>query len=351
MIRHTRSRHWSLADFGHDVGGFTPLPMKTFVLPSTVALSLICSSTSLLAQNLSEVSRQFDNGPTSPVPAVSQGFSNGTALQPLVGVTPENFSAEQPWYLVQDQGTLGFSEVPTVTRPWSLESQLRKNASPLLKLPANDAERRSVASQWIASRAPGRELSFALSMLAAIYRADDAPAEEGVGADLEFALSIRHKIRENPDKILDIVADEITTNPEKVCEIVKASIKATDGSSKAVASIVETAGVTRPESMRLAAQCAVAAVPDALSAVQAVLAELDPAGSSRGNDSKDSKDCKDAKDCKSAKEEVAPALPNPLDVPKIPPPPPPPPPPIYSTKTNFKKPCDYKNPDDIKEKP
>lgn len=311
--------------------------MKKLVLPSTVALSLICASSQLLAQNLTEVSRQFDSG--SP-PAVSQGFGNGSAIQPLVGITPENFSADQPWYLVQDQSTLGYSEVPTVTRPWSLESQLRRNAGPLLRLPGNGAEKQSAG--WIASRTPARELSFALSMLAAIYRADDAPAADGAGGDLEYALSIRHKIREAPDKLLEIVASEITANPEKVCEIVKASIKGTDGSSQVIASIVETAAVTKPDSMRLAAQCAVATVPESLSAVQAVLAQLDPAGSNLGNGSKDAKDCKDAKDAKDAKE-VAPALPNPLDLPKIPPPPPPqPPPPPPSTKTNFMKPCDYK---------
>gem|GEM_PF-5881056 len=39
-------------------------------------------------------------------------------------------------------------------------------------------------------------------MLAAIYRADDAPVEGGVGSDFEYALSIRHKIREAPDQLL-----------------------------------------------------------------------------------------------------------------------------------------------------
>jgi hypothetical protein len=172
-------------------------------------------------------------------------------------------------------------------------------------------------------------------MLAAIYRSDDAPMEDGVGSDLEFSLSIRHKIRETPDKLLEIVASEVTANPKKVCEIVKASIKATDGSSQVVASIVETASMTHPESMRLAAQCAVAAVPDSLSEVQAVLARLDPAGSNSGNDSKDSKSAKSAK---SPKDEVLPDMGNPLDRPYMPPMPPPPtvppsfPPPATDTR-------------------
>ncbi len=306
--------------------------MKKLVLPSTVALSLICASGQLLAQNLSEVSRQFDSGSSSALPAVSQGFTTGAPIQPMVGVSPENFSSEQPWYLVQDQASLGFSEIPTVTRPWSLESQLRSNAGPLLKLTGNGSSR-TVESHWTASKAPARELSFALSLLAAIYRAEGAPAEGAVSDDLEFSLSIRHKIREAPDKLLEIVAAEITANPEKVCEIVKASIKGSDGSSEVIASIVETASITKPEHMRLAAQCAVASVPESLSAVQEVLARLDPAGRSVGNGSKDAKDCKDAKE---AKGQIAPELPDPLDLPKrpiVPPLPPVPPPP--STRTGF----------------
>ncbi len=310
--------------------------MKTLVLPGTVALTLICASTQLLSQNLSEVSRQFDSGPSSALPALSQGFTTGAAIQPMVGVSPENFSAEQPWYLVQDQASLGFSEVPTVTRPWSLESQLRSNAGPLLKLPGNGSTFKAVESAGFASRAPARDLSFALSLLASIYRADGVRPEGSVGDDLEFSLSIRHKIREAPDKLLEIVAAEITANPEKVCEIVKATIKGSDGSSEVIASIVETASITKPEHMRLAAQCAVASVPESLSAVQEVLARLDPAGRSVGNDSKDSKDSKDCKDAKEAKGQIAPELPNPLDLPKLPPQPPiPPPPPPPSTKTGF----------------
>lgn len=308
--------------------------MKTLVLPGTLALNLIFASTPVLAQNLTEVSRQFDTGSASALPAVSHGFTTGAPIQAMVGVSPENFSSEQPWYLVQDQASLGFSEVPSVTRPWSLESQLRRNASPLLKLPGG-ASSRMLETNWIASRAPARELSFALSLLAAIYRADGAQAESAASDDLEFSLSIRHKIREAPDKLLEIVADEITANPEKVCEIVKASIKGSDGGSEVIASIVETASITKPDAMRLAAQCAVASVPESLQAVQEVLARLDPAAGSAGNDSKDAKGAKDCKDAKEAKGQIAPELPDPLDLPRYPRVPPIPPVPPPSTKTGF----------------
>ena len=309
--------------------------MKTFVQSGTLALTLFCcSGPQLLAQNLTEAGRQFESGTSSAPPAVSQGFATGAPIQAMVGVSPDNFSAEQPWYLVQDPASLGCSEAPSVTRPWSLESQLRRNAGPLLRLAGNNSSSKMIGTGWIASRAPARELSFALSLMAAIYRAD-GPSEGAASDALEYSLSIRHKIREAPDKLLEIVAAEITANPDKVCEIVKASIKGSDGSSGVIASIVETACITKPEDMRLAAQCAVASVPESLPAVQEVLAKLDPAGRNDGNDSKDAKDCKDAKE---AKGQIAPALaepPNPLDLPKLPPQPPIPPPPPPSTRTGF----------------
>jgi hypothetical protein len=70
--------------------------------------------------------------------------------------------------------------------------------------------------------------------------------------------------------------------------------------------------MAQPESMRLAAQCAMAVMPDALAEIQTVLTKLDPAGGSGGSD-------KDAKDAKFG--EVASVVsPNPLDRPPGPPP-------------------------------
>ncbi|MGC4013790.1 MAG: hypothetical protein QM755_04620 [Luteolibacter sp.] len=187
-------------------------------------------------------------------------------------------------------------------------------------------------SPWRPTSAPAKELNFALSLLAAMYRNDSAPAKGQALSDAEYALNIRHRIHEDPSKLLEIVAAEVTANPDRVCEIVKAAIKATENDKESIANIVETAATTKPDAMRLAAQCAVAAVPESLADVQAVLAKLDPATGDKHHSSK-------AKDAKDAKEEVAPAIapPNPLDLPPPPPPIPPiPPPPPPSTNTEFR---------------
>ncbi|MFD0896102.1 hypothetical protein KBB96_01315 [Luteolibacter ambystomatis] len=307
--------------------------MKRPVLSGAVALTFACTSP-LLAQDLSGASRQFESGSAPTDPIAAKGFSSGSPIQPLVGVSPESFSKDQPWYLVQDPISLGFSEVPVVTRPWSLESQLRKNAAPFLK--SVEASRSQGMLAMAANRAPAKELNFALSLLAAMYRSDATPAKGESLSDVEYALNIRHRIHEDPSKLLEIVAAEVTANPDRVCEIVKAAIKATENDKESIANIVETAATTKPDAMRLAAQCAVAAVPESLADVQAVLAKLDPATGDKHRSSKDSKDSKDAKD---AKEEVAPAItpPNPLDLPPPPPPIPPiPPPPPPSTNTEFR---------------
>ncbi|BCU75343.1 hypothetical protein [Luteolibacter sp. LG18] len=310
--------------------------MKPPVLFGTVALTLTCAS-SLLAQDLSGASRQFENGSASPDAIAAKGFSTGSPIQPLVGISPESFSKDQPWYLVQDPASLGFSEVPVVTRPWSLESQLRKNAAPFLK--SVDRNRGGGMLAMAANHAPAKELNFALSLLAAMYRADSDTTKAPAADTLEYALSIRHRIHEDPSKLLEIVAAEVTANPDRVCEIVKAAIKATENDKASIANIVETAATSKPDAMRLAAQCAVAAVPESLSDVQAVLAKLDPASGDWRKHSSKSKDSKDAKDAKEG--EVAPAIapPNPLDLPPPPPPPPIPPippPPPPSTNTQFR---------------
>jgi hypothetical protein len=115
--------------------------------------------------------------------------------------------------------------------------------------------------------------------------------------------------------VLAIVSEEATGHPNDVCEIVKIAIDASSADVPMTAKIVEVAALAQPESMRLAAQCAMAVMPDALAEIQAVLAKLDPAGGSGGSD----KDAKDAKDAKYG--EVASIVsPNPLDRPPGPPP-------------------------------
>jgi len=132
---------------------------------------------------------------------------------------------------------------------------------------------------------------------------------------LRWLRYLQDKISRNPAEVVAIVAEEAAGHPKDVCDIVKIAIEASSADVPVTARIVEAAALAQPESMRLAAQCAMAVMPDALVEIQAVLAKLDPAGGSGGSD----KDAKDAKDAKVA--EVASAIsPNPLDRPPGPPP-------------------------------
>jgi|GEM_PF-2745737 len=131
---------------------------------------------------------------------------------------------------------------------------------------------------------------------------------------LRWMRYLQERIRRNPDAVAAIVTEEVTAQPKETCSIVKVAIEASGADIPRTAKIVEAAAMANPESMRLAAQCAIAVMPDALGAVQEVLAKLDPAGRIDMEG--------DAKDAKDAKGEVASAIspPNPLNAPPGPPP-------------------------------
>ena len=107
---------------------------------------------------------------------------------------------------------------------------------------------------------------------------------------------------------------EVAANPSCVCEVVKAAIKASDADVVTVVSIVEVAIVQAPESMRIAAQCAIAAVPESIDEVQALLTKLDPNGGDGDISAKSSKSAKDAKGGVAFDNPVA-VVANPLDFP------------------------------------
>lgn len=81
------------------------------------------------------------------------------------------------------------------------------------------------------------------------------------------------------EALLNLVAKAIAKEPEHACEIVKEAIAISAADAELVAKIVETACLEAPEKMRIIAQCALAANPDALEEIQQVLAKLDPAAS------------------------------------------------------------------------
>lgn len=143
-------------------------------------------------------------------------------------------------------------------------------------------------------------------------QADPASAAPQPAADpcLKLPAQVQARIKEDASKLTEIVADLVTQNPACACEIVKAAIDASKADAKTVAAIVEAAINAAPEHMRLIAQCAIAAAPDALAEVQAVLARLDP---NRGESAESSKSAKSAK-IPAPQGEVA-QMPNPLDFP------------------------------------
>lgn len=77
--------------------------------------------------------------------------------------------------------------------------------------------------------------------------------------------------------LLDHVDKMLAKDPDHACEIVKQAIVVSQAEVDLVAKIVETACLAAPEKMRIIAQCAMAACPDALPLIQKVLAKLDPA--------------------------------------------------------------------------
>lgn len=156
----------------------------------------------------------------------------------------------------------------------------------------------------------GEEMKQGLAMISAVYREVGKPEQAANCANI--SLSVEERIKLDPSKLLEVVASEIGANPACVCEIVKAAITSSDADVACVVSIVEVSIVQSPETMRIAAQCAIASVPESIYGVQAVLTKLDPNGGDSGASSKSAKDGKSG--IAAAANTVA-ALANPLDFP------------------------------------
>lgn len=161
-----------------------------------------------------------------------------------------------------------------------------------------------------------------LAELTAAYR---EPGQTADAADCpSVIISVEQRIKLDPSTVLEIVESEISANPNCACEIVKIAITASGADVSLVGDITEVAITSAPQSMRMISQCAIAAKPEALTAVQAILAKLDP----NSGDTYSSKSAKSGKDAKAAiASEVTPPEepPNPLDrlPPYFPPTPPP----------------------------
>ncbi len=179
------------------------------------------------------------------------------------------------------------------------------------------------------SAIPAKAIKEELAVISAAYRESGTPESNCPNV----SLSVEQRIKLDPSSTLEVVEVELKANSACACEVVKSAIKASDADVPMVVAIVETSIISAPETMNIASQCAIAAMPEALASVQALLAKYDPNAGETGRSAKSSKSSKDAKS--TIMDSVA-SMPSPLDFPgghggnppgpgPIPIPPPPPP--------------------------
>ena len=218
-------------------------------------------------------------------------------------------SDEPPVFTDQDAASL--KERPVRTRPSdSVLSDILRKPSPYRRMASNSKrpQRYEVASN---------SLQNGLALVSAMYR--EIGKTEKTTDCTTIALTVSQRLKDDPDRMLEIVELEVAANPSCACEIVKAAITSTTADTAQVVAIAETAIQAAPDSMRIISQCAIAASPESISGVQELLARLDPNAGESGSSAKSAKGAKSAK--------VAPIIAppeNPLDRPPvsiIPPPP------------------------------
>ncbi|MCP5534069.1 MAG: hypothetical protein H7A48_12930 [Akkermansiaceae bacterium] len=288
--------------------------MKTPVLPHMVLVAFAATVASIQAQSL-------ELRETMPMAAQSTPVSDaidGRRFEPALPI---------------------FDELPTTERVPSVIEEETSLVSQDLSLAARSIDRRSMDSvidlDVLRKPSPFRKVMVGLkrkpyelstdSLETGLAEISAAYRDSGEAADTldcgELALSIQQQVTLDTSKVLEIVEREIGTHPKCACETVKAAIKTSEADVDGVVAIVETAIHAAPDQMRIISQCAIATMPESISAVQALLSRLDPNAGDTGYSSKSAKGSKDAKVAIA----MEPALPNPLDVPPEGPPIMPPP--------------------------
>jgi hypothetical protein len=203
---------------------------------------------------------------------------------PEVHKTDADLPESKPVFVKQDALTLAMRQGSKRNIEHLLDLSVLRDVSPYrqadrIKIKVSDVQASGIQS--------------GLAELAAAYR---EPSHSADSADCpSVATSVEQRIKLDSSLVLEIVDSEISANPNCACEIVKTAIKASGADVSLVGYITETAITSAPQSMRMITQCAIAAKPEALSAVQAILAKLDP-NSGDTYSSKDAKSGKDAKD-------------------------------------------------------
>ena len=95
---------------------------------------------------------------------------------------------------------------------------------------------------------------------------------------IKLSQAVKAAVVADSDKVLQIVAKNVSANESCACEIVKAAIVGSDADKVLVAKIVNTAILEAPSQLRMIAQCAIASAPEAISSIQAVVEKYDAAG-------------------------------------------------------------------------
>ncbi|MES2438380.1 MAG: hypothetical protein V4584_04915 [Verrucomicrobiota bacterium] len=288
--------------------------------PHMVALLLLSAIAPLSAQNLASTSRSSEVGCNAELldGTREQGFTEDAALPgdyqvPVVAKAQGNLPAAEPVYADQDALTLDSRASGQQKLDSVVDLSILRSPSPYRKVMVSTSIQPSDVSE--------NNLQNGLALISAVYRES---GKKELGSDCTaVSLAVEQRIKLDVSKVLEVVESEVGANPSCSCEIVKTSIKASDADVEKVVAIVETAITVAPETMRIVSQCAIAAMPESVSAVQALLARLDPNSGDAEADS--SKSAKSAKGAKVAAVASAPPTANPLDLPPAYPPIMPPP--------------------------
>ena len=287
--------------------------MKCHVSPHVVAcLSLGCMA-ALHAQTLpgNHHANPFGEAGMVAVRVPPGGAQTASYEVPPVERVHGEVSEKPALFAVQDAPSLKVALSANGDAPGDDVAPVLRQPSPYRRLAAKARGSRYEVS--------ADSLQKGLIMVASMYRELGKPE---AASDCEtVALSLAHRIENEPSRMLEFVEREVAANPACACEIVKAAIHATDPDPVMVAAIAETAIHAAPDAMRLISQCAIAASPSSLSAIQSLLARLDPNAGESGHGSKSAKGPKDAK---VPSIEPPAAAGNPLDLPLVPPITPPP---------------------------
>ena len=290
--------------------------MKTPVSPHMVALFFLSSLAPLTAQNLASASRLSETSSNSGIldDSRNSNLADDSALPgnyevPAVNKAQGQLSDGKPVYAAQDALTLNTE----ASSPRNVESVVDLN---VLRQPSPYRRIAVSANGGAPSEMATGNLQNGLALISAVYR-ESGKSEKGADC-LKVALSAEQRIKLDPAKVLEVVESEVGANPTCACEIVKMAINSSEADVSLVVSIVESAITVSPESMRLVSQCAIATMPESITAVQALLAKLDP---NSGDESPSSKSSKSAKSAKVAAAVSIPP-PDPLDRPYLPPTPP-----------------------------